>query len=158
MTSPRRRPRSPRRLAAWLVAAFVPAAIGAPFPAPEWYRALDKPAWSPPPWLFAPVWTLLYATIGIAAWLVDRSRPMSRVVLGLFALQLALNALWTPIFFGLRRPFAAFVEIVAMWAAILATVVAFARTRLAAGLLLLPYLVWVTFAALLNAAIWRRNR
>ena len=158
MTSSLRRSRSPRRLAAWLVAAFVPAVIGAPFPAPEWYRELEKPGWAPPPWLFGPVWTVLYAMMGIAAWLVDRSRPMSRGALGLFGLQLALNALWTPIFFGLRRPFAAFVEILAMWVAILATVVAFTRARVVAGLLLVPYLAWVTFAALLNGAIWRRNR
>jgi translocator protein len=147
-----------KRLLLWLLAAFVPAAIGAAFPAPDYYARLDKPAWSPPPWLFGPVWTVLYALIGVAAWLVHRrGGPGTRRALGLWGVQLALNAAWTPIFFGLRNPGAALVEIVVMWVAILATVVAFFARRTAVGALLLPYLAWVSFATVLNFEIWRRN-
>ncbi len=148
-----------RRLLTWLLAAFVPAAVGAPFPAPEYYRGLSKPAWAPPSWLFAPVWTLLYALIGTAAWLVARDpRPGTRPALALWGFQLALNAAWTPIFFGLRARGLALGEIVVMWLAVVATTVAFFRRRVSAGVLLLPYLAWVSFATLLTAAIWRRNR
>lgn len=148
-----------KRLLLWVLAAFVPAAIGAPFPAPGYYRRLRKPSWSPPPWLFGPVWSLLYALIGTAAWLVARRGGSgSQGALGLWWTQLALNAAWTPIFFGLRRPGLALVEILGTWVAIIATVVAFFRQRGAAGALLLPYLAWVSFAAALNFEIWRRNR
>lgn len=148
------------RLSRWLALSFVPALIGLPFPAPEWYRGLRRPSWSPPPAVFGPVWTALYTSMGIAAALVS-ARPASDErdrALSLFKIQLALNAAWTPIFFGLRRPGVALAEIVAMWLAVAATVALFARQRLAAGLLLLPYLAWVTFATALNAAIWHRNR
>jgi benzodiazapine receptor len=148
-----------KRLAGWLAAAFVPAAIGAPFPAPEYYAGLRKPSWAPPAWLFGPVWTVLYALIGTAAWLVARDpRRGGQPALKLWGAQLALNAAWTPIFFGLRAPGAALVEIVAMWVAIAVTTVAFVRRRRLAAALMLPYLAWVTFATLLNLAIWRRNR
>ena len=147
-----------RRLAFWLVAAFVPAAIGIAFPAPDYYARLDKPAFAPPPWLFGPVWTVLYAMIGVAAWLVARrGEPGARKALGIWGVQLALNAAWTPIFFGLRAPGLALAEIVVMWAAIAATTVAFFARRTAAGALLVPYLAWVSFATLLNFEIWRRN-
>jgi translocator protein len=147
-----------RRLLTWLLAAFLPAAVGAPFPAPAYYRGLSKPAWAPPSWLFAPVWTLLYALIGTAAWLVARDpRPGARPALALWGVQLALNAAWTPIFFGLRARGLALGEIVVMWLAVIATTVAFFKRRVSAGVLLLPYLSWVTFATLLTAAIWRRN-
>jgi translocator protein len=147
-----------KRLVLWVVAAFVPAAIGAAFPAPDYYARLDKPAWSPPSWLFGPVWTVLYLLIGVAAWLVDRrGGPGTRTALRLWGTQLVLNAAWTPIFFGLRNPGAALLEIGVMWVAIAATAVAFAARRTAAGALLLPYLAWVTFATVLNFEIWRRN-
>ncbi|HEY7527362.1 MAG TPA: TspO/MBR family protein [Candidatus Limnocylindria bacterium] len=148
------------RFGGWLALSFVPALIGLPFPAPAWYRQLAKPRWSPPPAAFGPAWTLLYTLMGIAAALVaGRPQAGSRNrALGAFGVQLALNAAWTPIFFGLRRPGLALAEIVAMWVAVAATTVLFARQRLAAGLLLLPYLAWVSFATALNAAIWRRNR
>jgi translocator protein len=147
-----------KRLALWLLAAFVPAAIGAAFPAPDYYARLDKPPWAPPAWLFCPVWTVLYALIGVAAWLVDRRGGAgTRPPLVLWGAQLALNAAYTPIFFGLRSPGAALVEIVVLWVAVAATVLAFAARRTVAGALLLPYLAWVTFAALLNFEIWRRN-
>jgi tryptophan-rich sensory protein len=152
--------RSWRSLAGWLVASFVPAAIGAPFTAQSWYRGLQKPDWSPPGSVFGPVWTVLYSLMGVSAWLVatggrDDGR---RAALAAFGSQLALNAAWTPIFFGLRRPGLALIEIGAMWVAIAVTTVLFLRQRVLAGLLLLPYLAWVSFATLLNAAIWRRNR
>lgn len=147
-----------RRLVVWLAISFVPAAVGAAFPAPEYYARLDRPPWAPPGWLFGPVWTVLYAMMGVAAWLVaKRGGAGTRPALGLFGTQLVLNAAWTPIFFGLRNPGLALVEIGVMWVAIAATVVAFLARRTAAGALLLPYLAWVSFAALLNFEIWRRN-
>jgi tryptophan-rich sensory protein len=146
------------RLAGWIAVSFLPALIGAPFTAPDWYRRLRRPGWAPPGWLFGPVWTLLYLLMAVAAWRVQAAGRRSRTALSLFAVQLALNAGWTPIFFGLRRIDLALVEIVATWFAIAATLVAFARVRLGAGLLLLPYLAWVTFASVLNWSIWRRNR
>jgi translocator protein len=148
-----------KRLLLWLVVAFVPAAVGAFFPAPDYYAELRKPAWAPPTWLFGPVWTALYATIGVAAWLVARRGGAGTGrALGLWGVQLVLNAAWTPIFFGLRAPGIALAEISVMWLAIAATVVAFWMRRTAAGALMLPYLAWVAFAALLNFEIWRLNR
>jgi translocator protein len=145
-----------RALVGWLAAAFVPAIAGAAFPAPAYYRGLSKPSWAPPPWLFGPVWTVLYAMIGVSAWLVSR-RGTGRGAIAAWWAQLALNAAWTPIFFGLRAPGVALAEIAAMWAAIVATVVAFGRRSPLAAALLIPYLGWVSFAAVLNLEIWRRN-
>lgn len=124
-----------------------------------WYETLRRPDWAPPDWLFGPVWTALYIAMGVAAWLVWRrlGLPGAIVPLTLFAIQLLLNLAWTGIFFGLRAPGAAFVEIIALWAAILATMAAFWRVSRTAGLLLLPYLLWVTYAAALNYQIWRLN-
>lgn len=148
-----------RRLILWVALAFVPAAIGVFFPSPDYYADLRKPGWAPPSWLFGPVWTVLYAMIGVAAWLVSRrGGPGSRRALGLWGVQLVLNAAWTPIFFGLRAPGAALAEISIMWVAIVATTVAFFARRTAAGALMLPYLAWVTFATVLNFEIWRLNR
>lgn len=148
-----------KSLLAWLGISFLPALIGAPFPAPRWYRSLDRPSWSPPAWVFGPVWTVLYTLMGVAAWLVWRRGGRGRsTAIALFGVQLALNAAWTPIFFGARAIGPALVEIVATWLAIVATVIAFARQRTLAGVLLLPYLAWTSFATALTAAIWRRNR
>lgn len=148
-----------KRLVVWLAAAFVPAAIGAPFTGPAYYAGLRKPRWAPPAGIFGPVWTILYVLIGIAAWLVSqRGDDGSRRALGLWGAQLALNAAWTPLFFGLRAPGVALAEMVALLGAVAATTVAFLRQRTAAGVLLLPYLAWVSFAAVLNFEIWRRNR
>ena len=147
-----------KSLLAWLGVSFLPALIGAPFPAPAWYRSLNRPRWSPPAWVFGPVWTFLYASMGVAAWLVWRRGGRRRVPLALFGVQLALNAAWTPLFFGARAIGPALAEIVATWVAVLATTVAFARQRSLAGALLLPYLAWVSFATALTASIWRRNR
>jgi tryptophan-rich sensory protein len=147
-----------RRLPLFLAAAFLPAAIGIAFPAPDYYARLDKPPWAPPPWLFGPAWTVLYVLIGVAGWLVARGGDDgARPALGLWAAQLGLNAAWTPIFFGLRAPGLALAEIAAMWVAIVATTVVFFRQRVAAGALMLPYLAWVSFATLLNYEIWQRN-
>jgi benzodiazapine receptor len=125
----------------------------------DWYAGLRKPAWTPPDWLFGPVWTALYLSMAVAAWLVWRRRHETHVAwpLGLFTVQLFLNAAWSPLFFGLRYPAAAFVDIVLLWGSIAATLAAFWRVRAIAGVLLVPYLVWVTYAAGLNFTIWRLN-
>jgi translocator protein len=148
-----------KRLILFLIAAFVPAAIGAAFPAPDYYERLEKPAWAPPTSVFGPVWSVLYALIGVAAWLVSqRGGEGTRRALGLWGGQLALNAAWTPIFFGLRAPGWALIEIGMMWVAIAATTAAFFGRRVAAGVLMLPYFAWVSFAAALNFEIWRLNK
>jgi tryptophan-rich sensory protein len=144
-------------LAGWLIVCFGAAAVGARFKPGAWYAGLRKPSWTPPSWLFAPAWTLLYAMMAVAAWLVWRETGLSREI-GLFVLQLALNAVWSWLFFGLHRPGLAFADIVAMWLAILATLAAFWTVRPLASWLLIPYLAWVTFASALNAAVWRLNR
>ncbi len=158
----------PTRLRPWIVLALfvggclAVGALGSVFTATSretWYEALRKPGWTPPAAAFGPVWTVLYIAMGVAAWLVWRERGFAGAAapLALFAAQLALNLAWTAIFFGLRAPGAAFAEIVILWALILATVIAFWRVRPLAGALLLPYLLWVTYAAALNLAIWRMN-
>ncbi len=126
---------------------------------PGWYETLNKPSWTPPAWLFGPVWTVLYLMMATAAWLVWNRRGQASVgvPLGLFALQLALNAAWSPVFFGLHAVSWGFAVIVGLWAAVLATLVAFRRVVPAAGWLLVPYLLWITFAGALNLAIWRLN-
>ena len=146
-------------LAGFLALAFLPALVGARFVPGEWYLQLAKPAWTPPGWLFGPVWTVLYVTIGVAAWLVWRRTGLRGALAAwtAWAIQLVLNGAWSWIFFGLRQPGAALVEIVVLWLAILATVIGFWRLRPLAGGLLLPYLAWVSFATALNAAIWRLN-
>ncbi|WP_435020348.1 TspO/MBR family protein [Tundrisphaera sp. TA3] len=124
-----------------------------------WYDGLAKPAWTPPGWLFGPVWTALYLAMAVAAWLVWRRgpSPARQGSLVLFGVQLALNLAWSGIFFALRSPGPAFVEIAVLWVAIAATIAAFARTSRPAAALLVPYLAWVTFASALNFAIWRLN-
>jgi benzodiazapine receptor len=146
-------------LACWLTVTFTVAAIGSLFQPGEWYDSLVKPILTPPGWVFGPVWTLLYAMMGTAAWLVWRTLGVSDalVPLSLFLGQLALNALWSYLFFGLQRPDLAFLDIVALWLGILATLVAFWRVYSLAGLLLLPYLLWVSFATYLNFQFWRLN-
>lgn len=125
----------------------------------EWYAQLKKPLWNPPGWIFGPVWTALYIMMAIAAWLIWRSGGFSarRKALMLFLLQLLLNAAWSPLFFGLHQPALAFVEIVLLWLAILATLLVFWKVQRRAGVLLLPYLAWVSFAAVLNFTLWQLN-
>jgi benzodiazapine receptor len=124
-----------------------------------WYAQLAKPSWNPPSWLFGPVWTVLYLAMATAAWLVWQQGGwrQQRGPLTLYLLQWFLNALWTPLFFGLERPGLAFAEILLLCAAVYITLIVFWRLRVAAGLLLLPYALWTTFAAVLNFTIWRLN-
>jgi len=149
-------------LVAFLVACYGAAALGnvaATGLWDGWYGALRKPAFTPPGWLFGPVWTVLYACMGIAAWLVWRRRGFrgGAAALSLFAVQLALNAAWTPLFFGLRNPALALVDIAALWGAIVLTVVWFFPVSRPAGWLMVPYLAWTSFAAVLNFELWRLN-
>lgn len=124
-----------------------------------WYAALDKPFFTPPPWLFGPIWTTLYALMGIAAWRVWRVAGMSRarVALGLFVAQLLVNASWSPIFFGLHRMDLAFPVILGLLALIVATIAAFAKHDRVAAWLLAPYVAWVSLASALNLALWMMN-
>ncbi|MCY7319065.1 MAG: tryptophan-rich sensory protein [Ramlibacter sp.] len=148
-------------LFAWLSAAFAAAAVGgfASASAPEFYRELARPSWAPPGWLFGPVWSVLYALMGIAAWLVWRARGFAgaAVGLGLFIVQLAFNGLWTWLFFVWHQGALAFAEILLLWVLIAATIVFFWRVSKLAGLLLIPYLAWVSFASALTFATWRLN-
>ena len=146
-------------LALFVAVAFVPAIVGARFVPGAWYQELAKPAWTPPGWLFGPVWTLLYLTIGVAAWLVWRRSGWRAAAPAWWAwsIQLLLNGAWSWIFFGLRAPGAALLDIVALAAAIVVTIALFRRLHPVGGLLLLPYLAWVSFATALNAAIWWLN-
>ena len=127
---------------------------------PTWYATLRKPAWNPPNWLFGPVWTALYAAMAIAAWIVWKRTGWSgsNDALWLFVIQLALNLAWSFIFFRFHSPRWAFVEIVALWIAIAATLAKFAGISRVSAMLLAPYLAWVTYAATLNFAIWRMNK
>ena len=138
---------------------FLPALFGSLFEPGAWYAGLKKPLLNPPGWVFGPVWSALYIMMGLSCWLLWRCRHSSRVGMPMvvFSAQLVLNGLWPYIFFGLKRPGLAFVEIIILWFAIGATVVLFYSKRKSAGLLLCPYLVWVTFAAYLNFSIWRLN-
>lgn len=125
-----------------------------------WYAGIVKPAINPPSWVFAPVWTTLYALMGIAAFLVWKkgwSRRDVKIALGIFTLQLVLNTLWSIIFFGFQSPGGAFIEIIFLWMAILVTMVAFARISKWAVWLLVPYILWVSFAAYLNYSIYALN-
>jgi tryptophan-rich sensory protein len=138
---------------------FGAAALGGLFMPGEWYAALKKPSWNPPGWVFGPVWTALYAMMAVAAWLVWRHGgwAMQHHSLRVFLVQLALNAAWTPLFFGLHWPGAAFAEIILLWLAIGATIAAFWPVTRAAACLLAPYLAWVSFASVLNFTLWRLN-
>jgi len=146
-------------LAGWLALCFAAAGTAVFVSTGGWYAALHKPSWNPPAWVFGPAWSLLYVLMAVAAWLVWREggwKAQGRT-LGLFLFQWVLNALWTPLFFGLHRPGLAFAEIVVLWLAIAATLASFWKVRTAAGVLLVPYLAWVSFAAVLNCTIWRLN-
>ena len=124
-----------------------------------WYKTIDKPSWNPPNYIFGPVWTTLFVMMAIAAWMVwkqDGFKTASRP-LKLFAVQLGLNVAWSWIFFGMHQPGWAFAEIVILWLAIVATLVAFFQTSKLAGWLMEPYLAWVSFASVLNFTIWQLN-
>ena len=147
-------------LLGFIAACFLAALTGAAFRPGEWYERLAKPAWRPPNRLFAPVWSVLYLTIALSGWLVWRDIGLAGAALPLaiYALQIALNAAWTPLFFGLHRPDLGLLDIMLLWLSIVATIAFFFPIHAGAALLLLPYLAWVTFAAALNFAIWRLNR
>ena len=139
-------------------AAGIGAALGGAMTGP-WYQELNKPAFSPPSWVFGPVWTVLYATMALAAWLIWIRRPVASVALplALFGVQLFFNMIWSGLFFRLHLIGAAAADIVLIWLATAATIAAFLRVSRPAGLILLPYLVWLTFAGVLNFSIWRLN-
>jgi benzodiazapine receptor len=143
----------------WLGICFLAALVGSHFQPGKWYEGLIKPALTPPGWVFALVWTLLYTMMGVAAWLVWKRHGYVAASgsLWLFLFQLGLNTLWSYLFFGLQNPGLAFLDIVALWLAILATIISFFRHYRLAGQLLLPYLVWVSFALYLNLQFWRLN-
>lgn len=145
----------------WLLLCFAAAAIGglASANAQDFYGQLIRPSWAPPAWLFGPVWTLLYIMMGVAAWLVwkDKGWDKAGMALRLFVVQLGANALWTWIFFVWHMGALAFVEILMLWVLIVWTLVAFWRVRKAAGLLLVPYLLWTSFATVLSFFMWQGN-
>jgi translocator protein len=128
---------------------------------PTWYRGLRRPSWTPPGWIFGPVWTTLYTMMGVAAWLVWKAgweKSSVRRGIGLFVGQLFLNAIWTPLFFGRRAFGAALIDLSLLWGMIVATGIQFYRVSRPAGLLMLPYLLWVSYASSLNAGVWWMNR
>lgn len=154
--------RSVPALILFIVVVYAAAGIGSLFTAQsvnDWYVALSKPSWNPPSWVFGPVWTVLYGMMGVAAWLVWLRRREVSVTLPLvlFFVQLALNVVWSLLFFGLQSPGAAFLEIIVLWLAIAATLLAFWRVAPLAGALFIPYILWVSFAAVLNYTIWQLN-
>ena len=146
-------------LIGWIALTFSAALTGVFVDTGGWYESITKPAWNPPSWLFGPVWTTLYIMMAVAAWLVWQRGgwKQQRKALTLYLVQWALNALWTPLFFVLQRPGLAFAEILVLLTAILATIAAFWRVKRTAAILLVPYVLWVSFAAVLNFTIWRLN-
>jgi benzodiazapine receptor len=148
-------------LVLWLAVCFVVAAVGASasLQAGVFYAELIRPDWAPPAAVFGPVWTALYAMMAVAAWLIweRREARLARIALAVFVLQLILNALWSWLFFGWRQGAWSFVDIAFLWLSIVVALVLFLRIRPLAGLLLVPYLAWVTFASALNYRIWQLN-
>jgi translocator protein len=154
--------RSALALLAFMAACFGAALVGSAFTAPsvpEWYEGLVKPSFTPPSWLFGPVWSVLYLAMAIAGWLVWRRQRESSttLALALFGGQLVLNVLWSVLFFGLQAPGIALIEILTLWVVILATLLSLWRISPIAGWLFVPYLAWVSFASILNFEIWRLN-
>lgn len=144
-------------LAVFLALTFAAATWAAQYQPGDWYAQLTKPAWNPPDAVFAPVWTVLYALIGVAAWLVWQTAQRMNLALVFWAAQLILNAAWSWLFFGLHRPDLALIDIGALLAAIVAFMVTARRRSKWASLLFIPYAAWVAFASALNVAIWRMN-
>jgi len=157
-------PAQSMKLAASVVLCMLAGFIGKIFTTPKiggWYAGINKPSFNPPNWLFGPVWTLLYVMMAIALYLVWRKGLAAKgvkVALAVFLIQLALNTLWSFAFFGAQSPLAGLVVIVALWAMIAASIAAFAPVSRAAAVLLVPYIIWVSFATVLNAAIYLLNR
>lgn len=149
-------------LAVWILAIVVAgAASGLLFPPGEWHEQLAKPTWNPPSWVFWPVWTILYVLLGVGAWLVWREPPESaeerRGAWMAFTVHAVLNLAWTPLFFGLRQPGLAFLDICLLWLALLWMTLRFGRIRPLAGYLQVPMILWVSFALMLNGTIWLMN-
>ena len=149
-------------LAGWLGITFVAAAVGtiASVDAQTFYQQLTQPSWAPPGWLFGPVWTILYILMAVAAWLVWRERSFTgsaHTALGFYLIQLVFNALWSWVFFAWHQGGYAFSIIMVLWVLIFATLRQFWRIKPLAGLLLIPYLAWVSFAAFLNFTVWHLN-
>jgi benzodiazapine receptor len=146
-------------LVGWLGITFAAALAGSRFMPGEWYASLVKPSWNPPNWIFGPVWSVLYLLMALSAWLVWKEAGFAGAgaALSLFIFQLVLNGLWSYLFFGLHRPNVAFLDIVALWMSILTVALMFFQVNRTAGYLLLPYLAWVGFAAILNFVLWRLN-
>jgi tryptophan-rich sensory protein len=146
-------------LVGWLGITFVAAWVGSRFMPGDWYASLAKPSWNPPNAVFGPVWSVLYVCMGVAAWLVWRRSGFTGagLALSLFVVQLGLNALWSYLFFGRYRPDLAFLDIVALWSAILVVTVLFWQAHRGAGALMIPYLLWASFASYLNFVLWRMN-
>lgn len=127
----------------------------------DWYTNLNKPSFQPPDWLFGPVWVTLFLLMGISLYLIWNTRAdevKTTIPLGIFVFQLILNIMWSYLFFYLKNPLLAFIEILILWIAILVTMILFVRINKLAGLLLTPYLLWVAFAAVLNFFLWNLNR
>lgn len=143
-------------LIGFIMVTFCAPAIGVLTLPGSWYASLNKPAWNPPACIFGPVWTFLYLIMAVAAWLVWKRAGWKSTV-WLYLIQLALNAAWTPIFFGAHELGWALAEIIALWIAILVTLIAFLSVNRMAGLMLAPYLAWVSFATFLNFTLWRMN-
>ena len=148
-------------LLGWLLLCFVASAIGAiaSIQAESFYQQLTQPAWAHPAWVFGPVWTTLYAMMAISAWLVWRVEGFRAhsTALNLFLVQLAVNSLWSWLFFAWHLGSLSFIDIILLWLLIVLTLLAFWRVRVLAGLLLVPYLLWVSFAAVLTYSIWQLN-
>ena len=162
MAAPETRPRATMALVGWLALCFAVGVLGSVFSLraiPNWYAALVKPPLNPPDHAFGPVWVVLYTLMAVSAWIVWKTRPSPcrRRGLLLFLVQLGLNFLWPWIFFGRHQMLTAFMDLVALWAAILLTILTFRKMSHTAAWLLAPYLAWVTFAGYLNIAIWRLN-
>lgn len=146
-------------LVPFAVACAAAASTGMLFKPGEWYRGLEKPRWTPPDWSFGLVWTVLYCLIAWAGWRVGTrvETGAAALPLGLWACQIVLNAMWSPVFFGLRRPGAALPIIIALLIAVVAMTAVFIRIDPVAGVAMIPYAIWVAIAAALNVSIWRRN-
>ncbi len=144
----------------WILVSFTAAFVGGRARPGEWYRGIRKPSWNPPNWVFAPVWTVLFILMGIAAAMIweERERAAVLLPLALFVGQLVCNALWSWCFFGWHRLGWALLDLLLLWSLLLATILAFWPIRPLAGQLLLPYLAWVSFAGILNFTLWRLNR
>ncbi len=150
--------KQPLALGVFLLLVFLVAQLGWVFPPGEWYADLTQPPFAPPNWLFGPVWTVLYVMIAVAGWLVWQATGTRSKAIAFWGAQLLLNALWTPLFFGLHALAFALVEMTLLWLVIVGCIVVFRPVSKTAAWLFVPYLAWVSFAWALNAGFWLLNR